>query len=753
MSGQEPCPTIDFVFLQDLSGSFTDDLPIVQSQIANVIATVEDIDQNADFAVASFIDKPTLDFGAPDDYVYQTELTLTSDNDAVIATMSSLTTNNGLDGPEAQLEALLQVAERPDEVGFRADTLRVVMLSTDSAYHEAGDFAGAPANNGDGVLDGGGIGEDYPSIEQTATALVAAGIFPIFAVTALQVPLYEQLVTDLGTGAVVVISSDSSDFADAVSLAIAKACGHVTHEGTENDDEIEGSEVEDGIFGLGGDDILDGLGGDDLIDGGSGLDDLRGGFGNDEMRGGTGNDLLNGEDGLDTLAGGIGNDTLTGGAGADVFVINPGDGADVIADFEDGVDVIDLSSFRRFEGTDAVLNAVQSGGSVVITLPDGTSVTIQGLTLAQLALDDVIVNSNDDAPIAVDDPAELATAGKWTALDVVANDYDPNGDTITLVSATASANATVRVLADGRIAYKAADGFSGTDSFTYTIQSGALADTGHVTVSVAPNLIGDNGNNLLNGTALNDLIRGKGGNDTMNGLDGDDSLIGDAGDDVMSGGFGRDQIRGGDGNDVINAGVLSDGGDNDTVNGGRGNDQITTGDSDDLVAAGSGADVVDGDAGDDQIRGDGGRDTLRGGADNDEISGGGANDLIEGGTGDDQLRGDVGQDTIDGGSGDDEIYGSGSPKSAGQDDDVLIGGTGADDFIFELALSKNLNGDDVITDYSVIEDTIHLDGDVLVTLTDTAAGALIEQVTGGSILVENVLVDDLRPTIFGLVEL
>jgi Ca2+-binding RTX toxin-like protein len=752
MSKSFTCPTIDFVFLQDLSGSFADDLPILKSQIANVIATVEDIDQNADFAVASFIDKPNGVFGTAREYVYQTNLALSSDNAAVIASVNALSTQSGLDIKEAQLEALMQVALRPGEIGFRADTKRIVMLSTDSAFHQAGDFAGAPANNGDAILDGNGVGEDYPSIAQAAAALVATGIFPVFSVTADQKALYQTLVNDLGTGAVVVLSANSSDFADAVRVAIAKACGHVTQEGTEAEDDMEGTELEDGMFGLGGDDRMHGRAGDDLVDGGSGNDTIKGGKGADELRGGTGADDLDGGKARDTLTGGLGNDTLTGGTGRDTFVINPGGGGDTITDFENGIDVIDLSAFHRFEGVAAVMNAIQNGTSVVLNLPGGTSVTLQGFTLAELGLEDVILEPFGDAPVAANDIA-TATANKQTLIDVLANDTDVDGDTLSIVSVGSSANATIRIKG-GMISYKADASFSGADSFTYTITDGNFTHTATVNVTVLPNLIGDNLANVLVGTQFDDLIKGKGGDDTIAGNDGNDTILGGDGADVINGGLGLDLIRGGNGNDIITAGPTGglDFPDKDTVYGGDGNDQITAGWGDDILNGGKGRDTIHGEQGDDRIFGNGGNDNLNGGIENDEIWGGAGNDTIIGGTGNDQLRGGLGQDNISGGDGRDEIYGSGGVKAGVSDNDTLSGGLGADTFIFQLALDQNLNGDDIITDYDITEDRIQLDGDVLVQLTDTVAGVLIEQVTGGSILVQDILAADIRATISGLNE-
>ena len=71
----------------------------------------------------------------------------------------------------------------------------------------------------------------------------------------------------------------------------------------------------------------------------------------DTLVGNAGANVLNGGAGNDRLTGGLGHDTLTGGAGADVFDYDAlaesavGAGSrDIIADFQHGVDDIDLSA-------------------------------------------------------------------------------------------------------------------------------------------------------------------------------------------------------------------------------------------------------------------------------------------------------------------------------------------------------------------------------------------------------------------------
>ncbi|WP_143437555.1 hypothetical protein [Hydrocoleum sp. CS-953] len=107
------------------------------------------------------------------------------------------------------------------------------------------------------------------------------------------------------------------------------------------------------LYGQAGDDLLFGDGGNDTICGGEGNDTiygdnpelsasvgtegfqdvLLGGMGNDLIFGNQGQDILLGQDGDDLLNGGADDDTLTGGSGSDRFLLNFGQGSDIITDF------------------------------------------------------------------------------------------------------------------------------------------------------------------------------------------------------------------------------------------------------------------------------------------------------------------------------------------------------------------------------------------------------------------------------------
>ena len=140
--------------------------------------------------------------------------------------------------------------------------------------------------------------------------------------------------------------------------------------GGDGDDTIDGGTASDLLFGNSGDDYIFDDGGNNTMSGGLGDDTIQGGRGHDSIMGNRDDDLLSGANGNDTLLGGTGADTLTGGGGADVLIggadadvfvwsqeVDSGLGslADVIMDFEAGVDVIDLS------GLPATLSFVGAG--------------------------------------------------------------------------------------------------------------------------------------------------------------------------------------------------------------------------------------------------------------------------------------------------------------------------------------------------------------------------------------------------------
>ena len=161
--------------------------------------------------------------------------------------------------------------------------------------------------------------------------------------------------------------------------------GEVT-DGTDLDETLIGTDLNDRLNGRGGaDEILGGDGRDYLI-GGKGDDLVSGGWVRDRISGGAGDDTLLGGQGRDRITGGTGDDTLFGGQGRDVFQFRANDGNDLIADFEDGIDLIRIISGATDFGDLAI---AQAGADVTISF-GGTVVTVANMLVADFTADDFL---------------------------------------------------------------------------------------------------------------------------------------------------------------------------------------------------------------------------------------------------------------------------------------------------------------------------------------------------------------------------
>lgn len=199
------------------------------------------------------------------------------------------------------------------------------------------------------------------------------------------------------------LGDDSADGGDGDDTLFGEG-GDDTLSGGAGDDRLRGQRGEDLLLGDAGDDILAGArdadtlrggvgddtllggGGADRLNGQAGADKINGGRGDDDLLGGRGGDRLNGGGGDDTLTGGAGDDTLIGGGGADTFRFDAADGADVLRGFQQGLDVIDITSGASGF---ADLTLIQNGGNTEITI-GATSVLAVGQDVEAFGEDDFI---------------------------------------------------------------------------------------------------------------------------------------------------------------------------------------------------------------------------------------------------------------------------------------------------------------------------------------------------------------------------
>ncbi|MCE9524800.1 MAG: cadherin-like domain-containing protein, partial [Planctomycetales bacterium] len=127
---------------------------------------------------------------------------------------------------------------------------------------------------------------------------------------------------------------------------------------------------------------------------------------------------------------------------------------------------------------------------VTITQPDPDHIIFQGVTghFSTFAVVIVSPTSGNSPPVARDDVAVLDTSSSASiTINVLGNDFDLNGDalTVTAVTQPASGHGIVTINANGTLTYTQTVFVNGTETFTYTISDGQGGTaTATVTVTV-----------------------------------------------------------------------------------------------------------------------------------------------------------------------------------------------------------------------------------------------------------------------------
>ncbi|MGD1870798.1 MAG: malectin domain-containing carbohydrate-binding protein, partial [Neomegalonema sp.] len=132
----------------------------------------------------------------------------------------------------------------------------------------------------------------------------------------------------------------------------------------------------------------------------------------------------------------------------DAIFTDPSNGSAIVS----GAGEVTYTPDLNFNGTD----------SFVVQVTDGNG----GFDTATVT---VTVTPEDDDPTAVDDSDSVIT-GASGDINVVANDIEPDGEALTVTAVTDGANGTVVNNGDGTVPYTPTGGFTGPDSFTYTIE-------------------------------------------------------------------------------------------------------------------------------------------------------------------------------------------------------------------------------------------------------------------------------------------
>jgi uncharacterized repeat protein (TIGR01451 family) len=132
--------------------------------------------------------------------------------------------------------------------------------------------------------------------------------------------------------------------------------------------------------------------------------------------------------------------------------------------------------------TVAVEETTVPAGLVLTTHNAQQTVTVAGN--AETATQPVGYGPANTPPVAVDD-SDTTQVDTPVTIPVLANDRDPDGDTLTIVRTTPPTHGVVTINSNGTLTYTPQAGFVGSDTFTYTIRdaAGNLA-TATVTVTI-----------------------------------------------------------------------------------------------------------------------------------------------------------------------------------------------------------------------------------------------------------------------------
>jgi hypothetical protein len=248
-----------------------------------------------------------------------------------------------------------------------------------------------------------------------------------------------------------------------------------------------------------------------------------------------------------------------------------------------------LPNWLSFNGSTFTGTAPTNGTwTIKVLATDGTAQVSDEFVLTIAGGNSVPVAKNDGVLI-----ARTAQTLQIQASQLLANDTDPDGDTLQIVEVRGAQHGTVS-MANGVISYKSVAGYTGVDTFIYKVTDGTRTAEAKVIIGVTPlpqqvvnggtgtdtinsgngadAINGGDGNDLINSGNGADILFGGNGADTMNGGNGDDWLFGDAGIDAMVGGNGADYLVGGSGNDTMTGG---NGPDTFLVQRGDGSDRIT----------------------------------------------------------------------------------------------------------------------------------------------------------------------------------
>jgi trimeric autotransporter adhesin len=299
---------------------------------------------------------------------------------------------------------------------------------------------------------------------------------------------------------------------------------------------------------------------------------------NNSMYGNSAANSLSGGAGNDTLDGGAGNDTLTGGTGDDIYVVDSTSDAVVEAAGEGTDQVYSLASYTLAANIEylnllgsASIDATGNASANIITGNSGNNVIDGGA-----GIDTMVGGAGDDTYV-IDSASDVVIENAGEGSDTVQAAFNytlaANIENITLIG-TSALNATGNTqdnILTGNIANNTLDGGSGDDTLNGgggdDILIGGLGNDKFVIDSATDTIVENAGGGIdtvysyvsftVSGNTENAVLLGSADLNVSGSVDAN-TLLGNTGNNVIDGGAGNDYMLGDAGNDTYYVDSVSD---------------------------------------------------------------------------------------------------------------------------------------------------------------------------------------------------
>lgn len=221
---------VDMYFLMDLSNTMKVHIEQLAHVSKHLVDDIRNLTKSLQVGIGSFVEKDLLPysqqcFTCKGKYDFKQMIKLTNKFTEFQTTVDKLKnmTGENLDAPEAGLDAVMQSIVCGNKIGWRNESRRLIIYSSDAPFHFAGDgkLGGIIIpNDGKCHLKDNkyleGKQQDYPSVGQIAQKIQENQITVIFAVSGAQLKTYQNFVKNIRGAYVSELNSQTSTIAEIV---------------------------------------------------------------------------------------------------------------------------------------------------------------------------------------------------------------------------------------------------------------------------------------------------------------------------------------------------------------------------------------------------------------------------------------------------------------------------------------------------------------------------------------------------------